>query len=307
MTVNGTPGPHFLNCSVLGSPLTSNLQPWYIAAGVVTGLSCLLGVPANFTIIVQLSRHLRGSSMTQRLFFNLAVSDLLCLIYLPFGVFIFYNEICLANGLYQFLFYFFIFCTTTSLNILVLISIQRYYQVLHPEKWAKVQRTWQRILLSSVWMLGALMAFPAIFMTQARNEQISGSSCSVQGIKPELEVFYISFVVFCYVALFSLYLLLVKGVKKRQMSDRKQPRATKIFIRIIAVYLVTGFLPLISRMYYVAALFSKSDTMLCTSKIMTFVECFYFFNHCMNPFLYFYASRRSKDSDRNNQLLNDYA
>lgn len=129
MTVNGTPGLHFLNCSVLGSPLTSNLQPWYIAAGVVTGLSCLLGIPANFTIIVQLSRHLRGSSMTQRLFFNLAVSDLLCLIYLPFGVFIFYNEICLANGLYQFLFYFFIFCTTTGLNILVLISIQRYYQV----------------------------------------------------------------------------------------------------------------------------------------------------------------------------------
>lgn len=117
------------NCSFSGTPLTSYLQSLYIVAGVVTAVSCLLGIPANITIIVQLSRHLRGSSMTQRLFFNLAVSDFLCLICLPFGVFIFFRGICHTNGVYQFLLYSFIFCITTDLNILVLISIQRYYQV----------------------------------------------------------------------------------------------------------------------------------------------------------------------------------
>lgn len=113
------------NCTFSGKPLTS----WYIVAGVVTTVSCLLGIPANITIIVQLSRHLRGSSMTQRLFFYLAMSDLLCLICLPFGMYIFFNGTCLADGMNQFLLYYFIFCITTDLNILVLISIQRYYQV----------------------------------------------------------------------------------------------------------------------------------------------------------------------------------
>lgn len=119
---------HF-NCSLSEPALTSNLQPWRIVAGAVTAVSCLLGIPANITIIVQLSRHLRGSSMTQRLFFHLAVSDLLCLICLPFGGLIFFSGISQNKGVYKFLLYFFIFCVTTDLNILVLISIQRYYQV----------------------------------------------------------------------------------------------------------------------------------------------------------------------------------
>ncbi|XP_055367505.1 C5a anaphylatoxin chemotactic receptor 1-like isoform X3 [Betta splendens] len=272
MTFNETSDPRdtsLFNCTISGAPLASYLQPWSILAGVVIAGSCLLGVPANFTIIAQLGRHLRGSSMTQRLFFNLALSDLLCLLCLPIGMYVFYSGTCLMDGLNRCLFYCFIFCVTTDLNILVLISIQRYYQVLHPEKWVKVDRMWQRILLFSVWMLGAFVALPAVFMT--RNEARTEKT----------------------------------GVKRTQMPNKKQPRATKIFIRIIAVYLVTGFFPVFLRTFYVVALFTGSVNLLCVSRMLTFVECFYFFNHCLNPFLYFYASRHSRDSSRRTLLLND--
>ncbi|XP_055367507.1 prokineticin receptor 2-like isoform X5 [Betta splendens] len=182
MTFNETSDPRdtsLFNCTISGAPLASYLQPWSILAGVVIAGSCLLGVPANFTIIAQLGRHLRGSSMTQRLFFNLALSDLLCLLCLPIGMYVFYSGTCLMDGLNRCLFYCFIFCVTTDLNILVLISIQRYYQVLHPEKWVKVDRMWQRILLFSVWMLGAFVALPAVFMTrnEARTEKTATLSC----------------------------------------------------------------------------------------------------------------------------------
>ncbi|XP_055367504.1 C5a anaphylatoxin chemotactic receptor 1-like isoform X2 [Betta splendens] len=265
MTFNETSDPRdtsLFNCTISGAPLASYLQPWSILAGVVIAGSCLLGVPANFTIIAQLGRHLRGSSMTQRLFFNLALSDLLCLLCLPIGMYVFYSGTCLMDGLNRCLFYCFIFCVTTDLNILVLISIQRYYQVLHPEKWVKVDRMWQRILLFSVWMLGAFVALPAVFMTrnEARTEKTGGPICNNLGIKPELEAAYISFVVFSYLVLFSFYLLLVKGVKRTQMPNKKQPRATKIFIRIIAVYLVTGFFPVFLRTFYVVALFTGRDS-----------------------------------------------
>ncbi|XP_045927841.1 type-1B angiotensin II receptor-like [Micropterus dolomieu] len=282
------------NCSTPGMPLTSSLNPWYIVAGVIIAVSCLFGIPANICVIVKLSRHLHGSSMPQRLFFNLAVSDLLCLLCLPVGVVIFFNGPHLTHEVCQILFYFFFFCITSDLNILVLISIQRYYQVLHTKKWESLARTWQRLFLSSVWMLGALEALPVVFSLKevnTKSERTEGPTCRNQRIKPVLEVVYILFIVFSHLVLLSFYLLLVRGVKRNQMPGKKQPRVNKLFIRIIAASLVVGFFPLILRVVYVAALFTDSEKLLIVSQKLTFVECFYFFNHCLNPFLYFFASR----------------
>ncbi|XP_037616686.1 C5a anaphylatoxin chemotactic receptor 1-like [Sebastes umbrosus] len=284
------------NRSSSGTPLTSSLHPWYIIAGVITAVSCLLGIPANIAVIVKLSRHLHGSSISQRLFFNLAVSDLLCLLCLPVGVVIFFYSPHLTHGVCQLLFYFFFFCITSGLNILVLISIQRYYQVLHPNKWARLGRIWQRFLLFTVWMLGALVALPVVFLLEekAEDEWTYGHSCRNQRITPVLEAFYILFIVSSHLVVLSFYLLLVRGVKRTQMPNKKQPRVTELFIRILAVSLVVGFFPLVLRMLYVAALFTASNKLLQVSKMLTFVECFYFFNHCLNPFLYFFASRHHR-------------
>ncbi|XP_070785443.1 urotensin-2 receptor-like [Enoplosus armatus] len=313
MTVNGSSSSLFFNssinnCSLSGKPLISCLEPWYIVAGAIIAVSCLLGIPANISVIVKLSRHLRGSSISQRLFFNLAVSDLLCLLCLPVGVVIFHNGPHLTHGACQLFFYFFFFCITSDLNILVLISIQRYYQVIHPKKWDRLGRTWQRFLLFTVWMLGALVALPVVFSlteVKPKNEQIEGPTCSNQRITPVVEVVYILFIVFSHLVLLSFYVLLVRGVNRTQMPDKKQPRVTKLFIRIITVSLVVGFFPLILRVVYVAALFKESDKLLRVSQMLTFVECFYFFNHCLNPFLYFFASRhhRGESNSKRKSLL----
>nr|XP_046235168.1 atypical chemokine receptor 4-like [Scatophagus argus] len=274
-----------------GTPLTSHLRPWYIAASVIIAISFLLGVPANIVVIAKLSRHLRGSSMSQRLFFNLAVSDLLCLLCLPVGGVIFLQGLILSHEFCQLFFYFIFFCIATNLNILVLISIQRYCQVLHPKKWDKLGRTWQRFLLFGVWMLGALVALPIVFFLTHDDEQTDGHSWKNLRITPELEVVYIIFVVFSYLALLSFYVLLVRGVNRIKMANRKKPRVIKIFIRIMAASLVVGFLPVIFRIVYVAALLTSSNKVLSVSKKLTVAECFYCFNYCLNPFLYFFSSR----------------
>ncbi|KAM9334581.1 urotensin-2 receptor-like [Symphorus nematophorus] len=296
------------NCSSSGTPLFSCLSPCYIVAGVIVAVTCLLGIPANISVIVKLSRHLRGSSISQHLFFNLAVSDLLCLLCLPVGVMIFINGPRFSHGVCQLFFYFFFFCITSNLNIMVLISIQRYYQVLHPKKWAKLRRNWQRVPLFTVWMLGALVALPVVFsLREVKNDDhwSDGRSCKNPRIAPVLEVVYILFAVFSHLVLLSFYLLLVRGVKRTQMPDKKQPRVTQLFIRIIAVSLVVAFFPLILRVLYAAAHFTESDKLLYFSRMLTFVECLYFFNHCLNPFLYFFASRhhRSESNNKRKSLL----
>lgn len=171
-----------------------------------------------------------------------------------------------------------------------LFSITR--QVLHTKKWEKVGRNWQRFMLSSVWMLGALMALPVVFLLEMKNkdEPIYSLSCKIAHL---LEVVYILFIVFSYLVLLTFYLLLVIGVRRtfKSKSDKKKLRVTKLFIRILFASLVIGIFPVVFRMLYVIAHFTASEELLNVSRILTFVECFYFFNYFLNPFLYVFASR----------------
>ncbi|KAG7240740.1 hypothetical protein INR49_026629 [Caranx melampygus] len=291
----------------ISHPPESVPDPWYIVAGVIVVI-CLLGIPANIMVITKLGQHLRGSSISQRLFFSLAVSDLLCLVCLPFGMVIFYSGSHLPYSICQLLFYFFFFCVSSDLNILVLIGIQRYYQILHPQKWGRLARNWQRLLLSSVWMLAALEALPVVFSLtdmKTKKEWTGGHSCGDHSIAPAFEAVYIGFMILSHLALLTCYVLLVRGVSRAKMAEGKQPRATKLFIRIIAVSLAVAFFPFILRMLYVVALSTGNKDLLYISQMLTFVECFYFFNHCLNPFLYFFSSHYHKDSNKRNTFLSD--
>lgn len=181
-------------------------------------------------------------------------------------------------------------------------------QILHPQKWYKLRRRWQRLLLSSVWLLGAIIALPVVFSlidVKTAEEQYDGRSCKNQRIAPALEAVYILFIVCCHIGLLSLYMLVVKGVKKTEIPDKKQSsvRINQLFIRIIAASLVVNVLPLILRVLYVIALFTKSQTLLLFSKKLTFVECFYFFTHCLNPFLYFFASQPEKRENNSKKKI----
>lgn len=166
-------------------------------------------------------------------------------------------------------------------------------QVLHPRKWANLGKRWQRFLLFTAWMLGALLALPVVFSlikVKTEDKCTDGYSCNNRMITPALQIVYVLFIVFSQIVLLSFYLLLVRRVSQTQMPDRKPLRSTKIIITIIVVSLVVCFIPLILRVVHVSVFFT-ADKVHHISKILTFAECFYFFKHCLNPFLYFFASR----------------
>ncbi|XP_016519987.1 C-X-C chemokine receptor type 5-like [Poecilia formosa] len=278
-------------------------NPSYVAAAVIAVLSCLLGIPTNILVIVKLSSHLRGSSMTKRLIFNLALSDLLSLFCLVIAGAIFATGPHLAHGLCQLFFFIILFCITSSSNILLLISIQRYYQILHHAKWKKVTRAWQRVLLCGVWILGALLPLPLVLSLMDKNKDADKTSCRNKMITPQAEVVHVAVAISAQLVVLVFYVKLVRGVRKVQMSDRKKQKINRLFTRILAVSLI-DFLPLFARLVAVAAHFRPSKTLSEVSKNLTSIEYLYFLNHCLNPLLYFFASRHQlRDREKKRKLF----
>ncbi|XP_043964582.1 C-X-C chemokine receptor type 5-like [Gambusia affinis] len=294
------------NCSTSVMPLLSCTHPSYVAAGAIAVLSCLLGIPTNILTIVKLSSHLRGSSMTKRLIFNLALSDLLSLLCLVIAGAVFATGPHLTHGLCQLFFFVVLFCITSSSNILLLISVQRYYQILHHAKWEKVRRAWQRVLLSAVWGLGALLPLPLVFSLTEKTSGDAASnktSCWNKMIKPQAEVVHVAIVMSAQLVVLVFYVKLVRGIRKVQMSDKKKQKINRLFTRILAVSLI-DFLPLFARVVAIAAHFTHSKTLSDVSRSLTSIEYLYFLNHCLNPLLYFFASRHQlRDREKKRKLF----
>ncbi|CAI5635912.1 delta-type opioid receptor-like [Oreochromis niloticus] len=278
--------PTFHNCFFQ----ESCLDRWYIAAGVVILLSSILGILANINVTWKLIQNLHGSSMSQHHIFNLALSDLLCLLILLVGSIVFWTGLHLNHSICQLLIYLLFFCNTTNLNVLVLISIQKYYQILRREKWIKVTPTQQKIFLSSVWLLGALLGIFFLSEVKIKGKWTDKGSCENFSFSPVQECIYIAFTVISHVVSLACYSLLVRGMNRIQISDKKKLRITKLFLRIIAGSLVFAVIALIFRTAYVTVRLAAPEKLLYISKMFIFMECFYFFKHSLNPLLYYFAS-----------------
>lgn len=163
-----------------------------------------------------------------------------------------------------------------------------FCQVLRPEKWIKVVRAWQRLSLFSVWLLGALLAIPPVFFLSEEKNKEKGS-CKNLRVSPVFERSYILFTVFSHVLLLSCYLPLTRGVDRIQRSSEKKLRVTKLVLHIIAVSLVFAFIALMFRTVHVTLSLTASEKLLHVSEVLTFMECFYFFKHALNPLLYYFV------------------
>ncbi|MEQ2258952.1 hypothetical protein XENORESO_004900 [Xenotaenia resolanae] len=142
-------------------------------------------------------------------------------------------------------------------------------------------------------MLGGLLPLPLVLsLTDGKmgDEPSNRLSCRNKLITPQAEVVYMVIIISCQLVVLFFYVQLVRGVKKVQKSNEKKQKINKLFSRILAVSLI-DFLPLFARIVAIAAHSTGSKMLSDVSKNLTFIECFYFLNHCLNPLLYFFASR----------------
>ena len=125
-----------LNCSS-SCQLTDDF-PICVASSAVLGLCFVLGVPGNLSVLGILVRRLKENSFTIRLMLSLTVSDLLTLLPLPMWIWALLHDWIFGTAGCKIISYIDYWCLYCSALCVTLMSVQRYLQVLHLQKWAKL-------------------------------------------------------------------------------------------------------------------------------------------------------------------------
>ncbi len=274
------------NQNISNSSLFARTSVEELVSSNVLGLCCALGVPGNIAVLVMLAQHLKEDSFTPKLMLNLAVSDLLSLIFLPVWIYALLNGWVFGQGLCK-LFSYVVYCSLySSVLSVTLLSVQRYLQVLYPQRWAKLGQKGQKGLMFGIWTSsGALGSYALYFRNVKQKDRLLVCHQNYGNKQEQVAVLLVETLVMFVVPLFSLlffYLQLHQRIS--QSSSFKSHRLTKLAIRIVVAFFVFGT-PYMVNNFVLMALSLESDV----SNNVT--GALFFINSCVNPFLYAFSAR----------------
>ncbi len=274
------------NQNISNSSLFVRTSVEELVSSTVLGLCCALGVPGNIAVLVMLAQHLKEDSFTPKLMLNLAVSDLLSLIFLPVWIYALLNGWVFGQGLCK-LFSYVVYCSLySSVLSVTLLSVQRYLQVLYPQRWAKLGQKGQKGLMFGIWTSsGALGSYALYFRNVKQKDRLLHCYQDYGNKQEQVAVLLVETLVMFVVPLFSLlffYLRLHQRIS--QSSSFKSHRLTKLAIRIVVAFFVFGT-PYMVNNLVLMALSWESDV----SNNVT--GALFFINSCVNPFLYAFSAR----------------
>uniref|UniRef100_A0A3B4E9V7 G-protein coupled receptors family 1 profile domain-containing protein n=1 Tax=Pygocentrus nattereri TaxID=42514 RepID=A0A3B4E9V7_PYGNA len=267
------------------------------STSAVMGLCFVLGIPGNIAGLRILGQHLRENSFTLRIMLSLTVSDLLILLPLPVWIWALLHYWIfgpVACKIISYIDYWSIYCNTLCVT---LMSFQRYMQVLHPQKWAKLGTRGESSLLCGIWILSGLLASYAPVQRDVACDQYGVLYCyqhfrndteKVVTLILEMLQFWM-----CFFLLVFFYYRLHRGVNQSPFFSSN--RMTKLVTRIVVSFFVFYILVPIANISIITAVFLKNENLLETvelvgkvARVLTFLNC------CVNPCLYTFSLRRQQ-------------
>ncbi|XP_027018730.2 C-C chemokine receptor type 8-like [Tachysurus fulvidraco] len=277
------------NSSLTAPVATENL----IASGVLA-VCFILGVPGNIAVMVRLSGWLKRGSFTPRLMLSLAISDLLTLISLPLWIWALLHEWVFSLVLCKLLSYMLYLSFYCSVLCVVLMSMQRYIQVLHPEKWKKLGRNGKKILLSGMWMLSAVFSCYAPVLRDLSLDTGGRFQCTLRYQNKAERVLTLIWEIIILVASFTIvsyfYFHLYRGVNNSAFFSSNS--LTKVVTRIVVCFFIFWIPNQISDILIIFATFTENDSLLRSAVSRENVtRALAFLNSCVNPFLYTFSAR----------------
>ncbi|KAK2845464.1 hypothetical protein Q7C36_010318 [Tachysurus vachellii] len=275
------------------SSLNATVATENLIASSVLAVCFILGVPGNIAVMVRLSGWLKRGSFTPRLMLSLAISDLLTLISLPIWIWDLLHEWVFGLVLCKLLSYLVYLSLYCSVLCVILMSMQRYIQVLHPEKWKKLGRKGKKILLSGMWMLSAVLSCYALVQCNLSLDRGRRLQCRkryrneverVATLIWEIIIFVASFTIVSY-----FYFHLHRGVNNSAFSTSKL--LTKLVTRILVCFFMFWIPFHINNTLLIIAVLLGNDSLLRSAESGDITAALTFINSCVNPFLYAFSAR----------------
>ncbi|XP_069632926.1 proteinase-activated receptor 3 [Haliaeetus albicilla] len=280
--------------------LTSSLSTKLIPAVYLSAV--LLGVPSNAIILWMLLFRIR-SVCTAILYTNLAVSDLLFCIMLPFKIayhingnnWIFGEIMCRTTTV---VFYGNMYC---SILLLTCISVSRYVAIVHPFTYKSLpKRAYAIAVCATVWTIVFLYMLPLCIMQQSYYvKQLDVFTChDVQNACEKISSFqfyyYISLAIFGFLiplaTIVFCYVSIIRTLKTHEWFW--YVKVSLLILTIFAICFVPSNIILIIHhinyyYYNTDGLYSFYLIALCLSSL----------NSCLDPFLYFLMSKIRSQSN----------
>uniref|UniRef100_A0A3B3BF05 G-protein coupled receptors family 1 profile domain-containing protein n=1 Tax=Oryzias melastigma TaxID=30732 RepID=A0A3B3BF05_ORYME len=144
-------------------PAPPSMNPRDLTCAVILSLGFLLGFFGNIAVIIFRPKIQRLSPVTQSLMLNMAVSDLLCVLTVPFGIYdVLFNWTIglLACKLLTFVLF---LCLYGSLMSVTLLSVQRYLVVVKQRN--TLNHFGTKRLLVLLWITSFMASIPVCLKT----------------------------------------------------------------------------------------------------------------------------------------------
>ncbi|XP_059364659.1 C-C chemokine receptor type 5-like [Carassius carassius] len=294
---------YYENTSDIGSPCNNGNTKAFSEVFLPTlySLVFIIGFIGNGLVVWVLIRYRQKSNMTDVCLFNLALSDLLFLVSLPFwahsamDVWIFGNFMChFITGLFTLGQY-------GSIFFMVLMTLDRYVVIVHAHSIFSRNRSVKMglVLASFVWMLSLFVSLPNIIFAKAKIEKNIKVSCksefpedtawmSFTYLKMNLLTLVIPLIImsYCYSQIIPTLL---------SIKSQKRHKVIKLILAVVAVYFlfwtpynIVMFLMYLQKHDYLVA--CKWHTSL--SLAMQWVETIAFCHCCLNPIIYAFAGQK---------------
>ncbi|KAJ0026956.1 hypothetical protein NQD34_017956, partial [Periophthalmus magnuspinnatus] len=125
-------------------------------------LCFFVGIPGNIAVLILRPNWHQLSGLTQCLMMNLTMSDLLCLVTLPLWIHtVFYDWALGVVGCK--IVTFLVYCSLySSLLTITSLSVQRYVQVVHPQRCIQFKKR----LLVLMWLISMILSIPMLVVRQ---------------------------------------------------------------------------------------------------------------------------------------------
>ncbi len=260
----------------------------------------ILGIIGNGLVVWVLIRYRQKSNMTDVCLFNLALSDLLFLVSLPFWAHSAMDEWIFGKFMCHTITGLFMVGLYGSIFFMVLMTLDRYVVIVHAHSIFSRNRSTKMgcVLASFVWVLSLFASLPNIIFVKAKTEH-SKTSCSSDF--PEgtawmpftyLKMNFLSLIFPLIVMGFCYYRIIPTLLS---IKSQKRHKVIKLILAVVAVYFL--FWTPYNIVMFLVVLQRKGFLLSCElhtslSLAMQWVETIALSHCCLNPIIYAFAGQK---------------